>query len=290
MARAVIITSYLEHTLDLTALCRPDDFIVCLDGGYDIAQSQGLRPDLLLGDFDSLSGDIPSDPSLDIRRFPPEKDYSDLELAYRLLNPEVFTDLLVIGGLGGRLDQTVCNIEMLARYTAPGGGKPGKSESAPGAGKPGKSENAPGSGNPARADAALRPEPVRPAVLESLPSADPLFRRIEMIDGRNRCFVIRAGGSAQVNGDCCPDGTSPIPAHRIPKQDGYYLSLFSLSEECRGLTLRGTKYPLEDAVLQRGRSLGVSNEFLPHKPGPDGKSCAELSLREGTLLVVISAR
>ena len=225
MSRAIIITSYLEHLVDLAALCRSGDHIVCLDGGLDLARAYGIRPHLLLGDLDSLKGELPEDPGFEVRRFPPEKDYSDLELAFRQLDPIEHPDLVVIGGIGGRLDHTICNVQLLSTYTG-------------------------GSG----------------------------FRRIEIMDGRNRCFVIKGNG----------DDAIPRP---IPRQNGCYLSLFSLTEECRGLTITGVKYPLEDATLSRGVSLGVSNEFLPREEGASARegSHAEISLREGTLLVVISS-
>ncbi|MBQ9060871.1 MAG: thiamine diphosphokinase [Firmicutes bacterium] len=130
MARAVIITSYLEYPLDIPALLSPDDRIVCLDGGYDIACAQGIQPHLWLGDFDSLQGTLPESENgpgslMEIRSYPPEKDYTDLELAFRALDPEETPNLLVIGGLGGRLDQTLVNIQMLQRYTAVPGAEAG---------------------------------------------------------------------------------------------------------------------------------------------------------------------
>lgn len=64
-------------------------------------------------------------------------------------------------------------------------------------------------------------------------------------------------------------------------KDGYsYLSLFSFSEEVRGLTLRGVKYELTDFTLKKGMVLGISNEIK-------GET-AELCLKEGELLVIQS--
>ena len=124
MPRAIIFASYLEHPVDLSSLLQPEDDIICLDGGYDIARAAHLQPKLLLGDFDSLEGSLPEDPAIEIRRYPPEKDYTDLELAFRILDPEKTPEILVIGGLGGRLDQTLTNVQMLANYTA-GPAEPG---------------------------------------------------------------------------------------------------------------------------------------------------------------------
>ena len=71
MGRAVIIASYLEHPVDIPRLLEPDDYIVCLDGGYDIALQQGVKPHMLLGDFDSMQVPFPEDPAIEIRRYPP---------------------------------------------------------------------------------------------------------------------------------------------------------------------------------------------------------------------------
>lgn len=62
-------------------------------------------------------------------------------------------------------------------------------------------------------------------------------------------------------------------------QWGTYLSLIPFGGPCRGVTLRGTAYPLENADLDLYSSRGVSNEIV---------SRASLSLREGCLLLIES--
>lgn len=239
MARSVIITSFLEYPVDIRALLKPDDYIVCLDGGYDIALAQGIRPDLLLGDFDSVSADLPAGEDangIEIRRYPPEKDYTDLELAFRVLDPGKTPELLVIGGLGGRLDQTAINLQMLARYTAVPAAEPEPGE---------KTDAAPGA------------------------DAEPRYARIEILDGRSRCFAVH--------------GDPALPPevrtqYRIPAEAGCYLSLLPIGGDCCGVSLQGVKYPLDQAVLRWGASLGTSNEFREHE--------AVLSLESGCLLVI----
>ena len=112
--RAVIITSHVEGHPDMGALIGDGDFVICADGGYDIALSHGIRPDLLLGDFDSTQLPLPDD--IRIVRFSPEKDYTDLDLAIRTAAEEGFSQLTIIGGIGGRLDHTVANLQLLYRY------------------------------------------------------------------------------------------------------------------------------------------------------------------------------
>lgn len=57
-----------------------------------------------------------------------------------------------------------------------------------------------------------------------------------------------------------------------------YISVFSLSDESRGVTLKNLKYTLENAVLNSFNPVGVSNEFIGEK--------AEISVKDGVLLVV----
>ncbi|MCI9531960.1 MAG: thiamine diphosphokinase [Lachnospiraceae bacterium] len=64
------------------------------------------------------------------------------------------------------------------------------------------------------------------------------------------------------------------------EQYGGFLSLLPVTPEVSGLTLRGLKYPLENAVLRCYHSLGVSNEITGEQ--------AEVSFQEGVLLVVES--
>ena len=67
---------------------------------------------------------------------------------------------------------------------------------------------------------------------------------------------------------------------RLPRREGYSLSVFAVDGVCRGLCIRGAKYTLEDAELRPDFPLGASNEWSAEE--------AEITLREGTLLIVES--
>lgn len=69
-------------------------------------------------------------------------------------------------------------------------------------------------------------------------------------------------------------------ARRIPRQDGWSLSLFSWSPECTGVTAKGVFYPLENGTLTRDFPLGVSNSVTAEE--------AEITCGSGVLLVVCS--
>ncbi|EJW15705.1 MULTISPECIES: thiamine diphosphokinase [Paenibacillus] len=60
-----------------------------------------------------------------------------------------------------------------------------------------------------------------------------------------------------------------------------YVSLLPLSLTVTGITLTGFKYPLDDATLHIGQSLGVSNEW-------DDVDAATIQVKEGYLLIICS--
>jgi thiamine pyrophosphokinase len=83
-----------------------------VDGGYAIAEAAGLVPDLVIGDFDSLRGDVA--PGVDTERLPAEKDDTDTMLALKRGFDMGFRDFLIVGGLGGRFDHSLANIQALS--------------------------------------------------------------------------------------------------------------------------------------------------------------------------------
>jgi len=108
----------LPHPDHARALLRPDDFILCADGGAQHALAMGLTPDLVIGDLDSVDAETVSslrDAGAEIRQFPRDKDFTDLELALlaaRDLRPDA---VILLGALGGRLDQMLANILLLVQ-------------------------------------------------------------------------------------------------------------------------------------------------------------------------------
>ncbi len=99
------------------ALLRVDDYVICADGGTHHALALGLQPNLVVGDMDSLSKDAwkkLEQANVQIELHPRDKDETDLELAIRRaieMNPD---SILIIGALGGRVDQTLGNISLLS--------------------------------------------------------------------------------------------------------------------------------------------------------------------------------
>ncbi len=67
-------------------------------------------------------------------------------------------------------------------------------------------------------------------------------------------------------------------SHRFGAEYSGYLSVFSLTDSCEGVSLKGLKYELKNATLTNRFPLGVSNEFL-------GKE-AEVTIEKGIALLV----
>lgn len=89
----------------------PEDFIIAADGGYLHCQTVGLRPHLLLGDFDSLA-QIPE--GMEILRYPSEKDDTDTMLAIKAGLARGYRIFHLHACAGGRLDHTFANLQALA--------------------------------------------------------------------------------------------------------------------------------------------------------------------------------
>ena len=93
-----------------------DDLVIAADGGYGNAKSLDVAPAYLIGDFDSFEGGDPeknAPPSTEIIRVPAEKDATDTQLAVALAVEKGADEILIIGGLSGRLDHTLSSLSML---------------------------------------------------------------------------------------------------------------------------------------------------------------------------------
>jgi len=98
---------------------REGDFLIAADGGYSEVIAQGLKPDLAVGDFDSL-GAVPENEN--VVQHPVMKDDTDMMLAVKLGFEKGFTRFFIYGALGGRLDHTLANIQTIM-YIANRGGQ-----------------------------------------------------------------------------------------------------------------------------------------------------------------------
>lgn len=184
-----------------------DSLIIACDSGVRHLQKSGIKPDVIIGDMDSIEPAQLASYSaqgVQIIKYPANKDFTDTELAldYALnLKP---TAIYIWGALGGRLDHTLANVFLLRK-----GQKAG----------------------------------IKTYLIDEYCEA--------FIVGKEAAFV---------------------------DAKGVTVSLFAFSPKVEGLSLSGFVYPLKDAVLTMGESLGVSNII--------NKAHAKISVRTGNLLVI----
>lgn len=90
------------------------DFIIAVDGGFAHLEAIGVVPDMAVGDFDSL-GYVPK--CRRVSRFPVKKDKSDMELAMEKAVSWQNDELVIYGALSQRLDHTIANLQLFARFS-----------------------------------------------------------------------------------------------------------------------------------------------------------------------------
>jgi thiamine pyrophosphokinase len=97
---------------------HPDDLIVAADGGAHHCLRLGIKPHIIIGDFDSLGPQEVSQFSqagIEIIQYPSHKDETDLELALKLVEKREVDEVYIVGALGARWDMTIANILLIAQ-------------------------------------------------------------------------------------------------------------------------------------------------------------------------------
>ena len=116
-APSFLPTATLTDPAAARAEVRQGDRLIAADGGLHHMLALGLRPNVLIGDLDSVTPaevERAQSEGARVERFPVRKDQTDLELAVRLARAEGAGDILIFGALGGRWDQTLANLLLLA--------------------------------------------------------------------------------------------------------------------------------------------------------------------------------
>lgn len=114
--RAVVFAGG-DVPLPLNDLEPSDTLVIAADSGVDHARSLGWPIHLIVGDLDSVSTSGLDDAvaaGARVDRHPPDKDATDLELALAAARDAGATEVLVVGGHGGRVDHFLANVLLLA--------------------------------------------------------------------------------------------------------------------------------------------------------------------------------
>ncbi|GIP25915.1 thiamine pyrophosphokinase [Paenibacillus sp. J23TS9] len=189
---------------------QPGDFIIGADKGALYLIRHDIKPDLAVGDFDSISPQelkhVRAESGRIVECDPVDKNLTDTELAFEMAIREQPDFIMLVGGTGTRMDHTLANVQMLNRA---------------------------------------------------------LQHHIECAIMDQNNYITLTGSKIEV------------------RDRGYkYVSLLPMTPEVTGITLEGFQYPLENATLKIGESLGISNVLL--------ESVGLVSITSGLLLVIQS--
>ena len=92
-------------------ITEKNDLIIAVDGGYNYCRLLNLEVDILIGDMDSLEI-IPDNIIKHV--YNKEKDETDTYLAVHYGIDQGYTDFILYGCLGGRIEHTIANIQIIA--------------------------------------------------------------------------------------------------------------------------------------------------------------------------------
>lgn len=110
--RAYIFSGGAIDSANIHCVPAEGDLTVAADSGWHNARQLGITPQVLLGDFDSIGTDrLPE--AEEILQVPAEKDSTDTQLAVDLALSRGADDIVIIGGLSGRLDHSLSNLGVL---------------------------------------------------------------------------------------------------------------------------------------------------------------------------------
>lgn len=108
MNKRAVVFSAVPIGAEMAVYLQPGDFVVACDAGYRNAEKLGVRPDLIVGDFDSAP-----QPKTDRETIvlPHVKDDTDTQFAARWLVEHGFNEVVLLGALGGaRVEHMFANI------------------------------------------------------------------------------------------------------------------------------------------------------------------------------------
>ncbi len=101
----------------LKEYCARSDIVIAADAGFDYMKRIDLRPDVLVGDMDSIAPESLNDVNgIEVIRFPCDKDRSDTEIAVELAMTRGADRIILLAGTGLRMDHFLANMSLLARH------------------------------------------------------------------------------------------------------------------------------------------------------------------------------
>lgn len=91
--------------------------IIACDKGLELLYKCNMKPNYIIGDFDSVNKNIlihyKKNKDINIIELKPEKDYTDTHMAIKLAIRLKSNTITIVGAIGSRLDHTLANINIL---------------------------------------------------------------------------------------------------------------------------------------------------------------------------------
>ena len=117
--KAVIISGGTiddKFVLQMLKEIQPE-YVIGVDRGLEFLYRNQVMPTHIVGDFDSVRTEVvefyQKETQVPIRKFKPEKDASDTEIALHLAIELGVEKVWIFGGTGSRLDHVMANIQIL---------------------------------------------------------------------------------------------------------------------------------------------------------------------------------
>jgi len=217
MKAVIIANGILEKNETFSETIKQAELIICADGGASHLIRMGILPHVIIGDLDSISPEdraFFNEKSIEMIKYPSEKDVTDTELAAEFAMENKCNDITFLGVTGTRLDHTLANIFLLKKLAFRFAGQEGESRV-----------------------------------------------QCKIIDDNNEIYIVSKSLS-------------------LKKTHNAFLSIIPLTETVEGVTTSGLKYPLTNAEMNFGSTLGISNQFLCET--------AIISVKKGVIIVIKS--
>lgn len=113
----IFFNGNLSDTSFLHQYLAEQPLIICADGGAEYARRLDLLPDIVIGDFDSISDidkEFLENKNVTFIPYPKEKDFTDAELAVQYALDQGIKTIHIAGLLGDRIDHMMANVFFLA--------------------------------------------------------------------------------------------------------------------------------------------------------------------------------
>lgn len=104
-AVAIVCGGEINNTEWLKQQLSCYQFIIAADSGYDKCIACGFTPQLIVGDLDSVTANIPD--NINLLTFPSRKDKTDFMLCLEYCAGQGYDDISVFGAWGGRVDHSL---------------------------------------------------------------------------------------------------------------------------------------------------------------------------------------